>query len=522
MARRAAGKGRWRPRKPSPSSAAAGDGSGSAEDARPQAPRKGSGGGGFFCCYLLRSQCPRLKGRTYIGFTVNPRRRIRQHNGEISSGAWKTRRGRPWEMLLCIHGFPTNVAALQFEWAWQNPKESLAVRQAAAGFKSLSGAGNKVRLAYAMLNLPSWEKLNLTVNFFSSASAKFAAGCPPLPTQMKTVVCPLEDLQCHAEAVRDDQCLSSEDQATSSEGENMNNDPQGHHKPPDLPRRVHGSNHPWKQQSTDQVQAVDVNEYDDSSDEFAPIEWDGILDLTEPDGSRTSPQYSFSSDGNDDRVVKDKQASTAPEEENTNNNPQDHHKPPDSPRRVHCSNHPWKQQSTDQVQAVGAQAGIAVFDVNEYDDYSDEFAPMEWDGILDLTEPDGSRTSPQCSLSSDGDDEGVVDDEFGQASAVWKVCVDSDGGDGGVVDDELGHAFPTPMLKTGADSDCGDSGVTNAELGQVSPMLMVDAGSDEVERDEVVDLVTPIPVSQLGRRPGAGCICPRIIDLTASPVVIEL
>ncbi|CAO2047373.1 unnamed protein product, partial [Urochloa humidicola] len=76
-------------------------------------PRKGQGAGGFFCCYLLRSLCPRSKSRTYIGFTVNPRRRIRQHNGEIASGPARTRRGRPWEMVLCIYGFPSNVAALQ-------------------------------------------------------------------------------------------------------------------------------------------------------------------------------------------------------------------------------------------------------------------------------------------------------------------------------------------------------------------------------------------------------------------------
>jgi structure-specific endonuclease subunit SLX1 len=50
------------------------------------------------------------------------------------------------------------LVCLQFEWAWQHPKESLAVRKAASGFKTLSGAGNKVKLAYAMLNLPSWEK----------------------------------------------------------------------------------------------------------------------------------------------------------------------------------------------------------------------------------------------------------------------------------------------------------------------------------------------------------------------------
>ena len=47
---------------------------------------------------------------------------------------------------------------LQFEWAWQHTVESLAVRQVASTFKSLSGVANKIKLAYTMLTLPNWQR----------------------------------------------------------------------------------------------------------------------------------------------------------------------------------------------------------------------------------------------------------------------------------------------------------------------------------------------------------------------------
>ncbi|XP_020253716.1 structure-specific endonuclease subunit SLX1 homolog 2-like [Asparagus officinalis] len=169
-----------------------------------------AGGAAFFACYLLSSQSPRHKGRTYIGFTVNPRRRIRQHNGEIGCGAWRTRRGRPWEMVLCIYGFPSNVSALQFEWAWQHPTESLAVRKAASTFKSFSGVGNKIKIAYTMLTLPYWENLYLTVNFFSTKYMMHLGGCPRLPKQMKVNVCIMDELPCYVEGQTSD-CNDSDE-----------------------------------------------------------------------------------------------------------------------------------------------------------------------------------------------------------------------------------------------------------------------------------------------------------------------
>lgn len=54
--------------------------------------------------------------RTYVGFTTDPTRRLKQHNN--GTGAKYTRQfGGPWRIVLYITGFATQRHALQMEYA---------------------------------------------------------------------------------------------------------------------------------------------------------------------------------------------------------------------------------------------------------------------------------------------------------------------------------------------------------------------------------------------------------------------
>ncbi|KAF8424733.1 hypothetical protein EV426DRAFT_533014 [Tirmania nivea] len=89
----------------------------------------------FYCVYLLRSLANRRS--TYVGSTPDPRRRLAQHNGEATGGACRTSKNslKPWEMVCVVTGFPSRLAALQFEWAWAHASRTTKIpkRECPAG-----------------------------------------------------------------------------------------------------------------------------------------------------------------------------------------------------------------------------------------------------------------------------------------------------------------------------------------------------------------------------------------------------
>lgn len=141
----------------------------------------------FYGCYLLRSTI--RPSSLYVGSTPNPVRRLDQHNGRVKGGAVRTGRVslRPWEMTCIVGGFASNIAALQFEWAWHNSHLTRHIPQderisfATTRTKTSSRTGRvrrrpgrprtslteKLSNLHLLLRSPYFSKWPLEVRFFS-------------------------------------------------------------------------------------------------------------------------------------------------------------------------------------------------------------------------------------------------------------------------------------------------------------------------------------------------------------------
>ena len=82
-------------------------------------------------CYLLA-----CGSKTYVGATIDPDRRLRQHNGEISGGA-KATRGHVWTRKCLIGIFENEHDALSFEWHWKRNSKKYNGKALERRFKAL-------------------------------------------------------------------------------------------------------------------------------------------------------------------------------------------------------------------------------------------------------------------------------------------------------------------------------------------------------------------------------------------------
>ena len=74
--------------------------------------------------YLLATV--QLPLRTYVGATIDPDRRLRQHNGALAGGARATSRvPGGWYRVCYLKGFESKREALRFEWWWKRRSAKL-------------------------------------------------------------------------------------------------------------------------------------------------------------------------------------------------------------------------------------------------------------------------------------------------------------------------------------------------------------------------------------------------------------
>ena len=118
------------------------------------------------CVYILMSG----SAATYIGATIDPDHRLRQHNRELVGGA-KATAGRHWTRAFYIAGFPDWRTTLQFEWAWKHHSRKV---------KGCGGIEKRLRALEALL---ACERPTSKAEPFASYREKLSLMIPPFWTE---------------------------------------------------------------------------------------------------------------------------------------------------------------------------------------------------------------------------------------------------------------------------------------------------------------------------------------------------
>jgi predicted GIY-YIG superfamily endonuclease len=106
--------------------------------------------------YGLATEC----GRTYVGYTTNMQKRLRQHNDELGGGANHTA-GYQWAPKFQVRGFVDESSALKFEWQAQNVIER-------------GGVGDLQKAFEICLAMKKWKHLEI-VQWTDTQFAEFCS-----------------------------------------------------------------------------------------------------------------------------------------------------------------------------------------------------------------------------------------------------------------------------------------------------------------------------------------------------------
>jgi len=107
-------------------------------------------------CYILYNDD---NNKTYNGYTVNPLRRIRQHNSEIKGGAKYTTKSKvEWKYLLIIESeqFDKNNA-LCFEWMLKYPTRKKPKP------REFQGIAGRLKSLPLVLSYEKFENMNFKI-----------------------------------------------------------------------------------------------------------------------------------------------------------------------------------------------------------------------------------------------------------------------------------------------------------------------------------------------------------------------
>ena len=114
-----------------------------------------------WCCYIIEN-----KKYTYVGVSNNVKKRLRAHNGDIKGGAkYTTSKGSGWKHICVIHGFPTKIESMQFEWALKHVPP-----------RNAGGMKNRIKKLLILLYKEKWtsksplsETMPLTIEWIDNS-----------------------------------------------------------------------------------------------------------------------------------------------------------------------------------------------------------------------------------------------------------------------------------------------------------------------------------------------------------------